>query len=181
MSIDSVISITVPPAFTLVQVDSTWDVSDGAITVTISGGTPEYTYILTQQSTIIDTTVSSTSVTLNNLDGGDWNITVIDANNCGPLQSQVIGLDISDFSMGSDLKLYPNPSTGEFTIEFANSDADDVMLEIINMTGQLVYKKLHKFNGNPRFIETIDFGNQARGPYLLRVNGLPVKAKLMIE
>ena len=98
-----------------------------------------------------------------------------------PTTADNVNVNIRDLILGSDLKLYPNPSSGEFTIEFDNTDAEDVILEIVNMTGQLIYKKLHKYNGPPRFIETIDLGNQARGTYLLRVNGLPVKAKLMIE
>jgi hypothetical protein len=47
--------------------------------------------------------------------------------------------------------------------------------------GQLVFKQLYESFGESRFIQTIDLGNQARGAYFMRINGLPVKAKLMIE
>ena len=179
VSIDSVISVSVLPAFTLVQVDKTWDGSLGTITVTISGGTPDYTYSLVGPSPL-DSTSSLTSIVFENLAGGDYTITVDDANNCGPLQEPV-NVSIDNFYIGGDLKLYPNPSTGKFTIEFENSEAEDVMLEIVNISGQMIYKKLHKYNGNSRFNETIDLGNQASGTYFMRINGLPVKAKLMIE
>jgi hypothetical protein len=47
--------------------------------------------------------------------------------------------------------------------------------------GQLVFKQFYESYGEARFIRTIDLGNQARGAYFMRINGLPVKAKLMIE
>jgi hypothetical protein len=55
------------------------------------------------------------------------------------------------------------------------------MLEIVNITGQVVYKKLYKYDGSPMFYETIDLGDQAKGTYFMRLNRMPVKAKLMIE
>ena len=54
-------------------------------------------------------------------------------------------------------------------------------LEILNMTGQIVFQRFYKYSGGSRFVEIIDLSNQPKGMYLLRVNGLPVRNKLMIQ
>jgi hypothetical protein len=182
MSIDTLITLVEPPLFILDSINIAWDTinSIGTITVAITGGKPDYTYTLSGAQSM-DSTIPDTVLVFTDLTGGDYTVTVDDANNCGPFDSSIVALDIIDFSMAGDLKLYPNPTTGEFTVEFDNAGAEDVMLEIVNMTGQLVFKKLHKYNGNPRFIETIDLRRQAKGAYLLRMNGMPVKSKLMIK
>lgn len=172
------ITLADPPAFNLVDLDPTWDGSSGTISIIVSGGTPDYTYTLTGQTPV---TIPETSHMFTDLAGGDYYITVDDANNCGPFQDSVIALSIGDLHFGSELKLYPNPSTGQFTIELENEKGEDLMIEIINLTGQMVYKKLHTYDGQPVFIRTIDLGEQAKGTYLMRINGLPVKSKLMIE
>ena len=76
--------------------------------------------------------------------------------------------------------IYPNTSDGRFTIELNNSSGEDIDLELVSMLGQVVYKEFFRNDGAPRFIRTINIVEQARGAYFLRVNGLPVKTRLMI-
>jgi hypothetical protein len=151
---------------------------NGSITVHASGGTKPYQYRLINGDLQTDSVIT-------NLCAGVDTVVVVDANDCGP----VLGIftitekpSFSDDIMGLiNVMLYPNPTTGQFTIELNNEKGEDLVLEVMNMTGQMVYKKIHKYNGNPRFIETIDMSGQSKGVYLLRVNGLPVKNKLMIQ
>ncbi len=93
----------------------------------------------------------------------------------------VIALNIGNLVYGVNVKLYPNPSNGQFTIELENERGEDMVIEIMNLTGQLVYKKLHPYNGNSRHVETLDLGSQSKGVYMVRVNGMPVKNKLLIQ
>jgi hypothetical protein len=106
-------------------------------------------------------------------------VVVTDSKDCGGTNS--FALHQGPVFKLENAMLYPNPSRGQFTFEMDNQGGQDLVLEIINMTGQLVFKKLYKYNGNSRFTETIDLSNRSKGVYLMRVNGLPVNNRLMIQ
>lgn len=180
VSIDTTISISEP---TVLVIDSlevrypadTVDV-DGMIRVYASGGTEPYQYSFDAGASY--STADSTS----GLSAGTYTIMVKDNNECGPVSIDTTLKYVSVENLYDvSISVYPNPSTGIFTLEFENRNNEDLMLEIIHLTGQTVYRKLHKSNGSTLFRETIDLGDRARGTYLMRVNGIPVKAKLMIE
>lgn len=84
----------------------------------------------------------------------------------------------------SGLKLLPNPSWGEVTVEFQLPQATEVILSVYNVNGQLVmHRQLLGMPGRNRqnlFMR----GGEAAGLYFLRVefsNGLPAKvAKLVL-
>jgi hypothetical protein len=79
------------------------------------------------------------------------------------------------------ISLYPNPTTGKLTVEIEARDHKDINLEILNMLGQVIWKKDLQNNGEPRFVEEIDLSQQSKGTYFMRVNGLPVETKILIE
>ena len=64
------------------------------------------------------------------------------------------------------IKIVPNPSNGLISIEINNSVTDEILVEIIGVNGQIVYKKT--FNTMSR-IEQIDLSENAKGLYFLRV------------
>jgi hypothetical protein len=69
------------------------------------------------------------------------------------------------------LKVYPNPSNGSFTIQCS---ASTQLVEVYNVNGQKVQVEL--------FNNKLDLTNQPKGIYLLRVqleNGEVVSKKLM--
>lgn len=154
----------------------------GTLEVNISGGTANYTFKLTGANNNQSGQGVGPSFTFDSVCTDDLTITVTDANDCFVETSmeETFETNISEIE-AMKISIYPNPSTGKFTIEIQNEKGEDLMLEIVNLSGQMVYKKLHKYNGNPLFHETIDLGVQAKGTFLIRVNGLPVKTKLMIE
>ncbi len=112
--------------------------------------------------------------------GGDYDISVVDGCDI-QIDTNSLALTIGDLQLGYDLLLYPNPSTGQFTVEMDNPEREDIDLEIINLMGQRIFRQKYESFGEARFIQTIDLGNQASGAYFMRINGMPVKAKLMIE
>jgi len=78
------------PAEIAIQTDNEKDIScfgiaDGAISITVSGGTSPYTYLWTK-----DNVPFSTSEDLSNLSPGMYTVTVFDANNCGPKTASFI-------------------------------------------------------------------------------------------
>jgi uncharacterized protein (DUF2141 family) len=181
MDKDSV-TLTEPDPFVLGSITEAWDTANsiGSIQIFVSGGTANYTYTLSGAGTD-EVTIPETTYKFTGLSGGDYYLSMVDANGCGPLDTSVLALSIGDFHFGSGLKVYPNPSSGKFILEFKRNKTGDAMIEIVNMTGQLVYKKLYKDNRSPVFQETIDLGIGAKGNYFLRVNGQPVRAMILIE
>ncbi len=57
----------------------------------------------------------------------------------------------------------------------------DINLEIVNLRGQVIWKKDLQYNGQPRIVEVIDMSQQAKGTYFMRVNGLSVHTKILLE
>jgi len=156
---------------------STAESFDGSIAVYPAGGTPDYQYSFNLGAYQVENLISG-------VDTGQHNILVKDKNECGPIDTTVTlvrqNVSIQKISV-NDISIFPNPSAGKFTIEIENLVEGDVLLEIVSINGQLVYKKLHNYSANTKFIESIDLSSEAKGTYIIRVNGLPVNAKLMID
>ena len=175
------LSVTEPETLVLdsIVIDhpSTGESADGSITVFPNGGIPAYQYSFNLGEYKAENIMAG-------LDTGQYNILVKDVNECGPIDTTVTlirqNVSIQNMSV-NEISIFPNPSTGKFTIEIENAIKEDVLLEIVSINGQLVYKKLHHYEGNSKFIESIDLSNEAQGTYFIRVNGHPVNAKLMID
>ena len=170
----------------IVSLVGTWDDVDeiGTLTITVVGGSPDYAYSISGgvNDTIAESIVPELEYTFTSL-SGVYDISVVD--HCD-MQRDTMGIvigpgSIGDLQLGYDLLLYPIPSTGQFTIEMENPDREDIDLEIINLMGQRIFRQQYESFGEARFIQTLDLGDQASGAYFMRINGLPVKAKLMIE
>lgn len=78
--------------------------------------------------------------------------------------------------------LYPNPSNGNFNLQFDTVSSDDVQLQLFDLTGRLVQEVSYK-NVKARFSENISFNNASKGLYLLKIkNGTTqTTRKLIIE
>lgn len=79
--------------------------------------------------------------------------------------SQEVTLTSPDYGF-DDFVIYPNPSKGNFTIQFYNS-FDQVNVAIHDMRGRLVYD--NQFNGGDSFNQNIQLNDAQTGVYLLSV------------
>jgi hypothetical protein len=69
---------------------------------------------------------------------------------------------------GVEINLYPNPNHGRFVIESDRLEGKDVVLEIFNERGQLIWnREIRDQIGTLR--ESVDLDNAADGLYILRV------------
>lgn len=175
--------LSTPDVLSIVSLMDTWDdmLEVGTLTITVEGGSPDYTYSISggNNDTLAESTVAEVEYTFTDLAGGDYDISVVDG--CGKRADSMVITSVRDFHLGYDLLLYPNPSTGHFTIEMNNPEREDIDLEIINLLGQRIFRQKYESFGEARFVRTIDLGKQARGAYFMRINGLPVRARLLIE
>jgi len=105
---------------------------------------------------------------------GNYTVVVIDANGCEveSTTSEYTFMDDSPCATGiqeHDLSLdvYPNPSTGQFTVRYAFTKQMDVQLTVYDLMGKqvVVPTKLTSMNGT----SVIDLSQQTDGVYTLRI------------
>ena len=135
--------------------------SPSEISISANGGTPPYFYSLNSgqfQSLALFTGIAP----------GSYNITVRDYNGCE--RSKTINVQpyeglLFNPDQGSKLKVYPNPSTYQFSLDnLLYYSASDIHLELYNMKGVLLFSKSGKFDSS--FI----FGDQLpTGTYNVRI------------
>jgi hypothetical protein len=67
-----------------------------------------------------------------------------------------------------EVSIYPNPNNGVFTISFANLDARQVDLRIINVIGNEIYHEVLN-RSDIQSSKTIDLNNFAKGLYYVKI------------
>ena len=81
------------------------------------------------------------------------------------------------------LGIYPNPTTGKFTIQYKGSGtATDVKVTISNLTGQQIYSEHHAMS-NGKFVKELDMSSHAKGVYFVELNTgtETVTSKLVVQ
>jgi VCBS repeat-containing protein len=130
--------------------------NDGTIDVTVSGGIGPYTYAWTPNL--------GATQDLANLPGGNYSVTITDANGC----SQVLAITVNSSvgateELNSDvIEISPNPSNGHFSINSKGVVFNSI--DVYTLNGTLVQS--FESNGN----QTDIFLNVDKGMYLLKMN-----------
>jgi len=105
--------------------------TNGAIDITITGGTSPYVYEWSNGSSEAD---------LTNLTPGAYLVTVTDANNCSLATTFVVNVSSGiDAILNDKISIYPNPTSEEIKIETTGSTIHSIQL--YNEQGQLVIEK----------------------------------------
>ncbi|MCK4677801.1 MAG: T9SS type A sorting domain-containing protein, partial [Bacteroidales bacterium] len=66
------------------------------------------------------------------------------------------------------IALYPNPNDGKFYLEIDRFN-DNLTIEVLNIQGQLIQKRLIEYFGNKTFSGQIDISGYPDGIYLVRL------------
>lgn len=147
--------------------------NDGEINVTMSGGTPPYSYAWTGPNGF-----NSTLEDISGLEAGIYNLTVTDANGCTVMSGDVVvdsqlGMNENDF----EFSVYPNPASDEIIIQ---ADLNgEVTLNLLDGSGKLVLNQNILMNTT-----VIDISQFSSGIYIMKLttkDGQVSMKKLVIE
>jgi hypothetical protein len=89
------------------------------------------------------------------------------------------GSAVDNADLMSSLSVYPNPNNGKFTVNISNPEAMDMTLELVNISGQVVYR--NQVKAAYTYNEDIDASTFAKGVYYLKVNnGKGIKVEKVV-
>ncbi|MBK7870178.1 MAG: T9SS type A sorting domain-containing protein [Saprospiraceae bacterium] len=160
--------ITEPPQL---QLDMTFEEGNIASAIA-SGGVPDYTYLWNTGETTQQILIPQS---------GDYSVTVTDNNNCIIAEDATLVGDNETIGF-YQVKIYPNPSTGEVWMEVDLPEALDIKLEVWNALGQRVMQQQAGSIQQTKLL--IDLKNQPSGLYWLNAyaNGRSIYSeKLILE
>lgn len=129
-----------------------WDYGDGS---SDTGTAVTHTYSANNGFTVTLTVCSTCS------DGSDSCVTTTQAVN-------VNGIGIEESALASSIELYPNPTNGQFGLNFNSYNGQDMTIRIVNTIGQTMYaESLVNFAG--KYNRAIDISTQPKGIYFLQI------------
>lgn len=162
-STDTTITITSDPAvFASASTTPEFSGGDGSVDLTVTGGTPPYTYDWDMDGTGDFDDPQDVS----GLSTGFYTVVVMDAAGCTDTLSVFIAFtSVWDETHTIEVLVSPNPSHGilELTVNSLTRQQVDVM--ILDETGRLVWSGAIDTNGT----EVMDLSYLERGSYLIRV------------
>jgi hypothetical protein len=77
-------------------------------------------------------------------------------------------MDVNEIEMNHEIAIFPNPSNGITTVEVSGDVNNDATIEIIDLTGRMIYSE--KMNASANFAEAfIDVSDFKTGSYLVKI------------
>ncbi|MBN4065994.1 T9SS type A sorting domain-containing protein [Candidatus Amoebophilus asiaticus] len=148
---------------------------DGSASVTITGGTPTYSY---------SWSTGATTSSISNLSAGTYTVVVTDANGCTADGTANIVLsalkEIGSPSLA--VNIYPNPTSGSITVSILSVKRnDELQISVFNLLGkEISYEILPSQKEGTYYL---DLTQQVRGVYFLklRVNDQFVVRKIVLN
>jgi len=144
----------------------------GSATVSPSGGPSPFTYSWSN---------GQTKATATGLCAGTYTCTITDYNGCSATTPVTVNYVINGISQlqseSEEVKVYPNPSNGQFTIQLAVGSGQSSVMEVYNVLGEQVLTETlqpqtsrNEFGtGSKGALSEINLSSQPNGIYLYRV------------
>ncbi len=159
------LAINEPTALLITNLSSTPDStgSSGTISLSVSGGTPPYSYAWSN---------AATDSSLSGLAAGDYDITITDANGCILSDSVTVMLQTSiaiEPPLGlQQFSVYPNPAMEEIKLQIEWQAVQPARLRLYNLQGQLMWEE--NLEAALRQEKIIPIHHLASGIYLLELS-----------
>lgn len=134
------------------------DNGDGSATANPTGGIAPYTYAWAD---------GQTTQTATELPVGSTGVTVTDANGCTVDGTVDIMVSVGNIEQLDVLNIAPNPTTGEFTVRMELNTAENVNLQLFDMTGRVIDSVVREQTTGEAF--EFNMNDQAAGVYMLHV------------
>ena len=140
--------------------DATVTQNGDSLTVTVTTGTPPYTYLWNTNETTQSILPDSS---------GSYYCVVTDANGCSDWSNQYIYTSTSVQNITyNNLNIYPNPTRGLLNIEFDNIDNKISEVSVVNVLGDKIYKD-NLDNKTFKYSSQIDLSKYSNGIYFVRL------------
>jgi hypothetical protein len=153
-------------------------VVDNTIIVQASGGTGTLYFYLDGSGTPVEDLGQFTG-----LEDGTYFVEITDDNNCGPVRSNDLTVNTTHINeaINAVTSIYPNPSNGLFNLAFELPDNGEFIVEVFSLNGAKVYQEFFFAQAKENKLVTIDLSSFEKGIYLVKINGLALNTKLIVE
>lgn len=155
---DTTITLTNPPEIILVgsTTNEIGNSENGTATVTATGGTPPFTYFW-------NTSPAQTTSTAIDLSGGDYEVSVTDANGCMETMAITVETIVGTIDPSEKLifEISPNPGKTNIGVYFEFSSPQEWSVTFYNNLGQLVksFKSNQKMQSHKLWINDLPAGH----------------------
>jgi len=159
-------SVTVPSAAVL-EVDvevvnaSCETCSDGSATVTVTGGSGDYSYLWNDNN-------AQTTATATNLAAGEYTVIITDNEyNIEVTRNVVVDFNvgINNSNIESLIRIYPNPANEILQIKLDREIAENAKVEIFTINGMCIFANTSNSTNNI----SVNVENFANGIYILKI------------
>lgn len=161
--------VQVGPAPISLAIESIQDESgpgnNGMIDISITGGTPPYSYVWVREGQAVGDTEDLTGLT-----GGNYTLQLTDAQGCVFVSNGInVGSLVAneDLDISTNIDIQPNPSQGHFILSLALQKTENVSIEITDVAGQII----RQIPSRPLLRDQInlDLKGQPAGVYLVQL------------
>lgn len=174
------VTITEPDALAVtgaVTTETADGAADGAIDIDVTGGNGGYEFDWSGPAGY-----SAASEDIDGLSAGDYSVTITDANGCEVSETFGVAVGISELTGEMVFTVFPNPSAGQFNVEFMTSGDARWSYEVVDLGGRRMTSG--QWNGQSNgSVEILDLTSVANGAYFLNAtNGQDaVSVRLMVS
>ncbi len=137
--------------------------------INLVNGVLRYNWSLSVGGNII-TGQTTSKIDVNWQTPGTYILSVNAANSCGISADQKLTIKVSAANIEDpySLQLFPNPSSGEFLLKAKRVQDKEISIEILNMTGQIVFRSGKKQGAND-YTQLINLDKMPQGIYAVKI------------
>jgi hypothetical protein len=148
---------------------------NAVIDISVTGGTPDYTYEWTGPGVN-----GTTTADIDGLSTGTYTVEVTDAAGCSEVAVFNLITGVYELASGVEAHIYPNPSTGLFQVQWDGFSGGSVEYYVIDARGRQISQGVWASEGSS-FLTTLDLSGVENGLYRLNViaNGIPASIQIV--